>query len=80
MVSNPVADFLLVERSVVQLDVVAPYASEACEDLREGGDDEVLAVPERKDGSELMCDRQGSGETRRGRRYVGWMGQELQLY
>ena len=39
------ASYLLVERGVVQLDVVAPHAPETGEDLREGGHDEVLAVP-----------------------------------
>ena len=36
---------LLIERSIVELDVVAPHAPEAGQDLREGGHDEVLAVP-----------------------------------
>ena len=35
----------LIERGVVELDVVAPHAPETGQDLREWGHDEVLAVP-----------------------------------
>ena len=39
----------LVERCVVELDIVAPDAPEAGQDLGEGSDDEVLAVPARRE-------------------------------
>ena len=39
----------LVERCVVELDIVAPDAPEAGQDLGEGRDDEVLAVPARRE-------------------------------
>ena len=44
------SEFLsLVERRVVELDIVAPDAPEAGQDLGEGRDDEVLAVPARRE-------------------------------
>ena len=45
MTVNTEGSHLLIERGVVELDVVAPHAPETGQDLREGGHDEVLAVP-----------------------------------
>ena len=44
----------LVERDVVELDIVAPDAPEAGQDLGEGRDDEVLAVPATNRSKELQ--------------------------
>ena len=45
MTVNTEGSHLLIERGVVELDVVAPHAPETGQDLREGGHDEVLPVP-----------------------------------
>ena len=57
---------LLIERSIVELDVVAPHAPEAGQDLREGGHDEVLAVPKSRMGALISSIRSISVNLRLG--------------
>ena len=51
---------LLIESSIVELDVVAPHAPEAGQDLREGGHDEVLAVPKSRMNALILSIRKSS--------------------